>query len=54
MPVNDFAAPAAGGQSQKETGHRVMFSLTKYVQIQLLPTCLVSDVICQGLGGEVP
>lgn len=54
MPVNDTAAPAAGGQSQKETGQRVMFSLTKYVQIQLLPTCLASDIICPGLGSEVP
>lgn len=52
--VNDTAVPAAGGQSQKETRHRVMFSLMKYVQIQSLPTCLVSDVICRGLGWEAP
>lgn len=29
-----------------------MFLLTKYVKIQLMLTCLVSDFICQGLGDE--
>lgn len=29
MPVNDIAAPAAGGQSRKNTGHRVTFVLAK-------------------------
>lgn len=40
--------------SHKNTGHRVMFLLTKYVQIQLILTRLVSDLICQGLGCEAP
>lgn len=31
-----------------------MLLLTKYVQIQFMLTCLVSDLICQGLCGEAP
>lgn len=36
--------------SPDKTGHRVMFLLMKYVQIQILLTCLVSGLIsCQRL-----
>lgn len=36
------------------TRHRVMLLLIEYVQIQLMLMCLVTDLICQGLGGETP
>lgn len=40
--------------SCKNTGHRVMFLVTKCVQIQLILTCLVSDLNCLGLDVEAP
>lgn len=52
VPVNNTAAPALGGQSRKKKKNWTQGHVfTKYVQIQSILTCLVSDLMCHGLGG---